>query len=178
MAITLELSDRMPFWDRTIELVVLTHPQSDHITGLVEVLKDYQVKQVLYPDLDCDLAIYEEFLRLIDEKDIKVTMAQAGQQFELGGVVIDVLNLQNPLLSSTESDIDNNSVVLHISMDAISFMLTADLMWEGEFELISQRFIPPEHRAQGGASRLRYLYHPRVLSCGKSSNSHHIGWRR
>ncbi len=141
-AITLELSERMPFWDRTIELVVLTHPQSDHITGLIEVMKDYRVEQVLYPDLDYDLAIYDEFLRLIDEKDIKATIAWAGQRIELGGVVIEVLNPQDPLLLDTESDIDNNSVVLHISLDKISFLLMADLMWQGELELISQRFVP------------------------------------
>jgi len=141
-AITLELSNRMPFWDRTIELVILTHPQTDHITGLVEVLDKYQVEQVLYPDLDYDAPIYDEWLRLIEEKDIKCTTAWAGQKIDLGGVVIEVLNPQNPLLSGTESDIDNNSVVLHVSMDEISFLLTADLMWQGEFELISQRAIP------------------------------------
>lgn len=141
-AITLELGEGMPFWDRTIELVVLTHPHSDHITGLVEVLKDYQVEQVLHPNLDSDLDIYDEFLRLIDEKDIKATIAQVGQQIEFDGVVIKVLNPQNQLLLGTESDIDNNSVVLHISMGEISFLLTADLMWEGELELLSQRFVP------------------------------------
>ncbi len=141
-AITLELGNRMPFWDRTIELVVLTHPQTDHITGLVEVLDKYQVEQVLYPDLDYDAPIYDEWRRLIEEKDIKCTIACAGQQIDLGGVVIEVLNPQNPILLGTESDIDNNSVVLHVSMDEISFLLTADLMWQGEFELINQRAIP------------------------------------
>ncbi|GAH30560.1 unnamed protein product, partial [marine sediment metagenome] len=51
-AIGLELGNKMPFWDRTIDLVVLTHPSADHVTGLVEVLHRYRVKQVLYPDLD------------------------------------------------------------------------------------------------------------------------------
>jgi len=39
-------------WDRTIELVVLTHPHEDHLTGLLEVLQRYKVKQVLYLDTD------------------------------------------------------------------------------------------------------------------------------
>jgi len=92
--------------------------------------------------LDYDAPIYDEWLRLIEEKDIKCTIACAGQQIDLGGVIIEVLNPQNPPLSGTESDIDNNSVVLHVSMDEISFLLTADLMWQGEFELINQRAIP------------------------------------
>jgi competence protein ComEC len=37
------LSKNMPFWDRTIELMVLTHPHTDHAAGLVDVLKRYTV---------------------------------------------------------------------------------------------------------------------------------------
>jgi competence protein ComEC len=134
------LGDKMPFWDRTIELVILTHPHADHITGLVEVLQRYKVGQVLYPDLECDLPLYEEWLRLLEEKDIKYTIAQAGQEFDLGGgVIMQVLNPQTPLLTDTESDIDNNGVVLHITMGRVSFLLAADIMWETEFELINRR---------------------------------------
>ena len=51
-AISAQLSKHLPFWDRTIELVVLTHPHEDHLTGLLEVLQRYKVKQVLYLDTD------------------------------------------------------------------------------------------------------------------------------
>ncbi|MFH1663037.1 MAG: DNA internalization-related competence protein ComEC/Rec2 [Chloroflexota bacterium] len=141
-AITIELGSRMPFWDRTIELVVLTHPHDDHIIGLVEVLNDYRVEQILSPDMDCDLDICDEWFSLIEEKDISYITARAGQRIEFDGVVIEVLNPQETLLQDTESDIDNNGVVLHISLGEISFLLTADLMWQGEFELISRRVIP------------------------------------
>ncbi len=139
-AIGIELGKKLPFWDRTIELMVLTHPSADHATGLVEVLHRYKVKQVLYPDLDFKSDIYDEWLRLLKEKNIEHTIAQAGQQIDLGGgVIIKVLNPPRPLLTDTESDIDNNGVVLRISLDKVSFLLTADIMWEGEFELIARR---------------------------------------
>ncbi len=139
-AIILELGKKMPFWDRTIDLVILTHPHADHLTGLVEVLQRYKVKQVLYPDLDYESPVYDEWLRLLKEKDIKCTIAQAGQQIDLGeGVVIEVLNPQEFPLTDTQSDIDNNGVVLHLSMGKVSFLLTADIMWEAEFELITRR---------------------------------------
>lgn len=124
-----------------MKLVILTHPHADHITGLVEVLNNYRVEQVLSPDMDCDLDIYDEWLSSIREKDIKCTTACSGQRIEFGGVVIEVLNPQEILLQDTESDVDNNGVVLRISLGEISFLLTADLMWQGEFELISQRLI-------------------------------------
>jgi competence protein ComEC len=141
-AITLELSRQMPFWDRTIELVVLTHPHADHITGLVEVLDKYKMEQVLSADLESDLPIYDEWLSLIEEKNIKCTTACAGQQITMGDVVIDVLNPPQPLLTGTDSDIDNNGVVLQVAMGEVSFLLMADVMWQSEFELISRRAVP------------------------------------
>jgi competence protein ComEC len=134
------LGEKMPFWDRTIELVILTHPHADHLAGLVAVLERYKVEQVLYPDLEYDLPLYEEWLRLLEAKDIKCTIAQAGQEVDLGsGVIMRVLNPPAPLLTGTASDIDNNGVVLRITTGRVSFLLAADIMWEAEFELINQR---------------------------------------
>ncbi len=67
-AITQELGNKMPFWDRTIDLVVLTHPDSDHIAGLVAVLERYNVKEVLYPDIAAGTDLYQAWLDTIQEK--------------------------------------------------------------------------------------------------------------
>ncbi len=139
-AITSGLSSKMPFWDRTIELVVSTHPHYDHLSGLVEVLKRFQVKQVLDPKLDYQSPLYDEWLKLIEQKNIKRTLAQNGQQITLGdGIVITVLNPPVTPLTGTESDLDNNSVVLRLKWDRLSFLYTADMMKETEWELIKQR---------------------------------------
>ena len=139
-AIILELGKKMPFWDRTIDLVILTHPHADHLTGLVEVLQRYKVKQVFYPDLDCDSPLYDEWLSVIKEKAIAYSIVQAGQQIDCGeDVVMNVLNPPSPHLTGTQSDIDNNGVVLRLNTGDISFLLTADIMWEAEFELITNR---------------------------------------
>ncbi|MFH0769669.1 MAG: DNA internalization-related competence protein ComEC/Rec2 [Chloroflexota bacterium] len=138
-AIGLGLGKQMPFWDRTIDLVILTHPHADHITGLVEVLNRYRVRQVLYPDLRYDSPLYNDWLNLVSEKDIKYTTVQAGQQIDLGEVTVEVLNPRIPPSTGTESDIDNNGVVLRLEMGKVSFLLTADVMWEAEYELITDR---------------------------------------
>jgi len=137
-ALNLALGERMPFWDRTIELVVLTHPHADHLTGLVEVLKRYRVEQALYPDLEDPSPLYREWQGLVGE-DTQATIAQAGQEIDLGGdVIIEVLNPQTPPLAGTDSDLDNNGVVLRLTAGRVSFLLTADIHGEGEFELITQ----------------------------------------
>ncbi len=139
-AISLELGRQMPFWDRTIDLLVLTHPHHDHLAGLVAVLRRYQVGQVLYLALDYESPLYDEWLRLIDERGVKGTVARAGQQIDLGdGAIMKVLSPSATLLVGTESDVDNNSVVLRLSTGDISFLLTADIMREAEWELIRRR---------------------------------------
>jgi len=139
--VVLALGKKMPFWDRTIDLVVLTHPHADHITGLLEVLHRYRVKQVLFPPLDGDSPLCDEWLSLIEEKGIKQTIAQAGQQIDLGTdrVTIEVLNPLIPPLADAGPDIDDNGVVLRIYAGHVSFLLTADISWQAEYELLRRR---------------------------------------
>jgi competence protein ComEC len=138
--IALRLGSRMPFWDRTIELVVLTHPHQDHLAGVVEVLRRYRVERVLYPDLDYTSPLYDEWLRLIGDKGIETTAAGAGERIDLGdGISIKVLNPLPALLTGSESDIDNNSVVLRLNAGDISFLLAGDIMKETERELVRER---------------------------------------
>ena len=138
-AITTELGKRLPFWNRTIDLLILTHPHNDHITGLIEVLRRYEVKQVLENGVEYDSPAYREWLKLIEDKKIERTIARARQRIELGaGVWLDVLNPQATLLQGTESDIDNNGVVLRLVYGEVSFLLTADIYQEGERCLLGQ----------------------------------------
>ncbi|PIU54853.1 MAG: hypothetical protein COS88_06300, partial [Chloroflexi bacterium CG07_land_8_20_14_0_80_51_10] len=110
-----ELGDKLPFWDRTIELVVLTHPDGDHVTGLVEVLQRYRVEKILTSGQETNSDIYREWCKLIEEKNIKRTIAQAGQQITMGqGVKLMVLHPQETLLEEATSDLNNNSVVLRL----------------------------------------------------------------
>ena len=97
---------------------------------------------------------------LIEEKDIASTPAQAGQEIELGeGVIIRVVNPQTPQLTDTEADIDtdienNGSLVLRLDAGRVSFLFTADIMWEAEFGLIARGAGSRLHRAQGRPPRL------------------------
>lgn len=145
--LTGELGRLIPFWDRTIELVVLTHPHADHLAGLVEVLRRYKVKQILEPslftlsDTEYNLALHNEWQNLIRQKNTRVIYAQTYQQFDIGQIVINILNPSLNSLEGTSSDIDNNSVVLTVKVEDISFLLTGDLMQPGEHDLVMQRLV-------------------------------------
>jgi competence protein ComEC len=138
--INLALSENLPFWDKTIDLVISTQPQADHITGLVEVLQSYKVQQVLEPGVPYDSSIYQRWLELVEERQIKHDIAKAGQEIDMGGGIrIEVLNPPAKVFEGTSSDVDNNGVVLRLSSGKISFLFTADIREEAEFELIGQR---------------------------------------
>ncbi|MBC8476914.1 MAG: ComEC/Rec2 family competence protein, partial [Dehalococcoidia bacterium] len=138
-SISLELGRQMPFWDRTIELVILTHPDQDHLAGLVEVLKRYRVEKVLDPNLDSGTPLYEEWQGLVAEKELERITARAGQQIALGEATLTVLHPPEALLKDTDEDIDNNGVVLCLKDGNVSFMLAADIRREAELHLITRR---------------------------------------
>jgi len=138
-ALTLALGERLPFWDKTIDLVVLTHPDTDHLWGLLEVLDRYKVNKVLQPPIFLRTPIYKEWHKLIHERRIPVVPATSGQKIVLGDIELYVLHPQEKLLRDTEDDFDNNSVVLKLVMGEVSFLFTGDLREEGERELLLQR---------------------------------------
>ena len=77
---------------------------------------------------------------MIEEKGIACVRAQAGQRIDLGGgATLEVLNPPAEFLDGTESDIDNNGVVLRLEMGEVSFLLTADLYGDGELYLVCER---------------------------------------
>jgi len=128
------LGQALPFWDRKIEAVILTHPHSDHLTGLLEVLKRYEVGTVLDPELETASALYEEWRRLLEEKGVPLLRARAGQELRLGEVRLMVLNPQVEYLQ----DLDNSSVVLRLEAGRASFLLTGDIYRAGELELLAR----------------------------------------
>jgi competence protein ComEC len=132
------LGRRMPFWDHSLDLVVLTHPEEDHLGGLVEVLTRYDVSLVLDSGQGCTSATCDAWRSLMEEKEIPYRRAQAGMRLELGqGVQIEVLHPPTPLMTNTASDINNNSVVLRLQYGQFSVLLTGDVMEEAEQVLVS-----------------------------------------
>ena len=139
-AISLELGKRLPFWDKTIDLVILTQPQADHVTGLIEVLKKYNVPQVIEPGIAYNSVTYQQWLKLVNNNEIKHEIGHAGQELNLGnGIKMEILHPSSPLLQDTSDDIDNNGMVLRLSWNEVSFLFTADIGREAEWYLIAQR---------------------------------------
>ncbi|MCK4591904.1 MBL fold metallo-hydrolase [Candidatus Parcubacteria bacterium] len=109
-----KLGEYMPFYDRKIELVIMTHPDKDHMGGLVEVLKYYEVGRVLETGIECEKAICKEWDKLIKEKNISVKYAQFGQRIKAGNVEMAVLYPFESLESKEVKNSNDASIVLKL----------------------------------------------------------------
>jgi beta-lactamase superfamily II metal-dependent hydrolase len=71
------LAEKMWILDRKIEVVVMTHPQADHMAGLVGVVRKYKVDKFVAPEVGNTSLVYQELMRLLDEKNIKIDYVTA-----------------------------------------------------------------------------------------------------
>ena len=133
------LGQKMPFWDRTIDLVVLTHAHSDHVNGLIEVLRRYDVQNILEREVQYDSPPYQAWRQAVAEEGAEVIQARSGQVIALeGGAFVQVVSPGERLLGGTSSDVDNASVVLKLVYGNVSFLLTGDMFGETERVLVAQ----------------------------------------
>ncbi len=131
------LGQKMPFWDRSLDIVVMTHPDEDHIGGLVLVLERYQVGRVLDTTLPHETATAQQLAGTIRDKNVPVELARRGMRIRLDeGLWLEVLHPGETPLVGTEADDNNNSIVLRLVYGRASFLLTGDVAEEAERELV------------------------------------------
>jgi competence protein ComEC len=181
-ALTTALGKEMPFWDRSIDVVILSHPDADHLTGLTEVLKRYRVGAWLDNGLPREEANYLYCQQLLQQKGVAQAVARAGQRLELGrGVILDVLHPGTKPISGTRSDSNNNSIVLRLVWEQASFLLTGDAQAEAERmllksgQVLSAGILKVGHHGSGESSTFEFLeaVGPQyaVISVGASNRS-------
>ncbi len=110
-----------------LELLVLTHPDLDHIGGAGAVLQAFGVERVLDPGFPAGKGPYVELLQIAAEEGVPWTIAEAGQRFEMDGVILEVLH-PSPGGSSAGGPLTANdvSVVLRVRYGEFDALLTGD----------------------------------------------------
>ncbi|HEX2950008.1 MAG TPA: MBL fold metallo-hydrolase [Armatimonadota bacterium] len=112
---------------KQIDLLVATHPHEDHIGGMAGVLAAFPVKQVWDSGFNQGSHTQQEFLQTIHDKNISYQNPRAGDTINLGDSHIAVLAPVGGLLHDTDSDANNNSIVLRVSYGKVSVLLTGDM---------------------------------------------------
>ena len=135
-----------PFlWKRkiaTVEILVLSHPDSDHLNGLLFIARHFNVQEVWMNREHTDTESYRDFLEIISEKDISIVGPRDltrprminGVRFQTLYPPVDFLERKAMEEWRTRN---NNSLVLKASFRNISFLLPGDIEAEAEKELVS-----------------------------------------
>ena len=185
-ALTSALGDEMPFWDRSIDLVVMTHADADHITGLVEVLKRYRVGNWLDNGRAEGQKIYQECLKQIDTDRTPRSAVQAGAQIDLGdGATLTVISppTAGDPLTGIWTDANDRSVVVRLVWGEATALFTGDIGAEAESALLrtgrplSAGVLKVAHHGSNGSSSESFLAAVRpgyaVISTGAGNRFGH-----
>ncbi|QNO15771.1 MBL fold metallo-hydrolase [Alkalicella caledoniensis] len=118
-----------------IDIVISTHPHADHIGGLIEVLNRLTVDEVIDPGVIHTTKTFEDYLTLIDQKEIIFTQGRAGMSRELAeGMKMEILHPTKP----SPRHLNDASIVVRITFGDISFMFTGDAENPSELQMLER----------------------------------------
>jgi|APSaa5957512622_1039677.scaffolds.fasta_scaffold17355_3 competence protein ComEC len=179
-----ELGKVMPFWDREIDVMILTHPHSDHVSGLVEVLRRFDVKQIYYTGV---LHTAPDYLAWLDEiKKQGLDLKIVNEKFTLDlGEEID-LDFLWPLEDFTNKKVDNlnnTSIVNLLRYKDTQMLFTGDAEIEVEEALLEEEIdlaadlLKAGHHGSTTASSEEFLASVKpetvVIQCGQDNSFGH-----
>lgn len=121
-----KLGEAMPFYDRDLDVLVISHTDADHITGLVEVLDRYDVDLIIRSNIDCESSLCAALEKKIQDREALVWLVEAGDQVNLGyDIYLNVLYPFNDEVGTGK--VNNNSVVAKLISRNSSLLLTGDI---------------------------------------------------
>ena len=112
------------FKDKNItdfEYVVGTHPHEDHIGGMDNIIKNFNIKNYYMPDCYTTTKTFEEILDALEEKNLSFETPDIDSEFLLGDALFKVL-----YTGTDKRDLNNTSIVLRMTYKDVSFMFTGD----------------------------------------------------
>jgi len=145
-AILEKLGGSLTLGDRTLDLIILTHPENDHLLGLIEVLKNYEIGNILWTGIVRDTENYKEWERLIKkeqkEEKANIFIAKAGQKIYLSernpDQYVEVLYPFESLEGKSFKDSNNTSIVNKLIFGENSFLFPGDIYKSAEKEILEK----------------------------------------
>jgi competence protein ComEC len=177
-----KLGEYMPFWDRKVEIVVATHPDQDHIDGLIGVMKNYKIGEVVDNSATSDSQVFKNYLNLMEENKIPRLKGEKGMKIKFSGAELEIL-YPGKDLENNPKDTNADSLVVKLAYGPNSFLFTGDFpsekdekLFEGNSDL-SARVLKVAHHGSKYSTSAQFLekVHPveAVISVGKDNRYGH-----
>lgn len=133
-----KLGKEMAFYDRYIDFVILTHPEFDHINGLIEVIKRYDIGAIITTGVVRDTNAYKEWIKIIEQKNIPIYIAKLGGIVNLNNdIKLNILYPFENLAGQEVSNTNNSSVVGKLIYNDFEILLTGDIEKSVEKKLVN-----------------------------------------
>ncbi|MBX2866450.1 MBL fold metallo-hydrolase [Candidatus Kaiserbacteria bacterium] len=130
-AVLRPLADVMGFFDKTIDYVLITHPDSDHVGGLVSVFDRYEILHVLRTEKESETAVWQA----VEERlEGEMLFARRGQTYDLGGGA--VLTILFPEADASDLESNEASIVARLVYGESEFLFMGDAPQEVERKLL------------------------------------------
>jgi len=178
-----KLAREMPFWDRTIDLIILTHPEKDHITGLLSVLESYDVKRILWTGVLHDTARYNKWIELLEKENAEIIIADSSQKIKIGDISLNILYPFESLEDKEVKNCNDSSIIARLDFGDNSFLFTGDATKKLENKIMSKNYKLDSdilkvghHGSKTSSSRdflEKVLPDIGVISCGKNNSYGH-----
>ncbi len=128
------LAKNMPFWDRNLEMIVLTHPEADHFTGLIEVASRYQIDYFLVNrHLNVSSLGFQKLEELIDNYKIKNYAPKKGDKININPMQLSFL--WPPKEMDDFKNLNDSSLVFYLDFGQFKALLTGDISSKIEEQL-------------------------------------------
>jgi competence protein ComEC len=111
---------------KKIDILIATHPHEDHIGGMTEVIAAFEIGKVWDSGYNYGSPAQREMLEAIKRKEIRFGRPRPGFVERLGDAAIEVI-APKALISGTQSDANNNSLVIRVVYGETSFLMTGDI---------------------------------------------------
>ncbi|MFN3188311.1 MAG: ComEC/Rec2 family competence protein [Candidatus Paceibacteria bacterium] len=119
-----ELGEVMSPFDKTIDLVIATHNDKDHIGGLIDVLARYQVSAIMRTNNQHDTSVVQQFTKQVEAEQAVLISPEAGQRYIVGAST--TLTVFSPVGDVSDHESNASSVVVKLDYGGTSFFLTGD----------------------------------------------------
>ncbi|MCD6109420.1 MBL fold metallo-hydrolase [bacterium] len=184
MSVLEQLAQVMPRYNRTINMILLTHPHSDHVNGLVEVLKRFEVKKVMVTGTPCSNAYYQKFFKLCNEQNIPIYFGEADKDVKVGRFLyLDIVWPIKKMVGKKFENLNNASLSVRAITPSKVVMLSGDAEIEEESEMVASGFdlsadiLKAGHHGSKTSSSNAFLNAVSpdiaVIQCGKDNSFGH-----
>jgi competence protein ComEC len=179
-----KLDKTLPFYHRSLDAVVLTHPHADHLDGLLNVLDNYEIKKIYLTGVVHTTTEYLDFLEKIKTKKIETEAVKSGDLIDLGNdIKFTFLFPEKELTGQRIENLNNSSIVARLSWGEEKVLFTGDIEKEGQEDLlkinpeITADLVKIPHHGSKDANNENFLtkIHPKfaVISVGKDNKFNH-----